>query len=248
METIVKIIQQFNPISLQEMDDVKLLNRVDTKFICSISKLHKILIDLIESYKVLEINDKRIMSYQTKYYDTSDFRMYSDHQNGKLNRYKVREREYTNTNLKFLEVKFKTNKNRTLKSRIVKADNELHFSNKEIDFLDHKAPFSSEELKMMLNNTFQRITLTNSSERATIDFNLKFEGNNERSGNFPFLVVIEVKQSKFSTNSDVIKILKKHHVQPCSFSKYCIGATMIYPHLKSNRFKSKFLLINKISA
>ncbi len=248
MKALEKIINQFYPTSLKEMDNVKLLNRVDTKFVCTVFKLNEILKDLAESYKVLEISDQRIMSYRTKYFDTSDFKMFHEHQNGKLNRYKVREREYVNSDLSFLEIKFKNNKSRTVKSRIVKPENDICFSNKEIDFLDYKSPFVSDELEVKLHNNFQRITLSNSTERVTIDFNLRFENNTGNVGMLPLLTIIEVKQDKYSINSDVVKVLKKHRVRPCNFSKYCIGTAMVYPKLKSNRLKSKFLLINKLTA
>ncbi|PLX20263.1 MAG: hypothetical protein C0597_04300, partial [Marinilabiliales bacterium] len=185
---------------------------------------------------------------RTKYYDTSYFRMYYEHQNGKLNRYKVRERRYEETNIEFLEIKFKSNKKRTLKSRITKSINDGIFSKKEIEFLNYKSPFSSEELQVKLLNTFNRITLCNDTERITVDFNLKFEGINGTKSRLNSLAIIEVKQSKYSINSNIVKILKKHQIRPCSFSKYCIGATMVYPNLKSNSLKSKFLLINKLSA
>jgi len=230
------------------MNDVKLLNRVDTKFICSIFKLESVLKELSNLYDVLEIDKQRIMHYRTKYYDTYDFKMFNQHQNGKLNRYKVREREYVNSDLNFLEVKFKNNKRRTLKSRIEKVANLRSFNNHELDFLNSKLPFSIDQLEIKLYNSFERITLCNKSERVTIDFNLKLENDNEDTGIFPFLSIIEVKQPKYTINSDVVKVLKKHHIRACSFSKYCVGASLLYPNLKSNRIKSKLLLINKLSA
>lgn len=248
MKTFQEIIGQFNPTSLKEMNNVKLMNRVDTKFVCSIFQLKEVLEDLNAFYKVLEIDGQRIMPYRTKYYDTSDFKMYQEHQNGKLNRYKVREREYVNSDLNFLEVKFKNNKNRTLKTRMIKPFNFGGFSKKETDFLDVKLPFSSGELEVKLYNSFERITLSNQFERVTIDFKLKFENNHGNIEIFPLLAIIEVKQEKFSINSDAVQILKKHQIRPYGFSKYCIGTTLVYPHLKSNRFKSKILFINKLTA
>ena len=248
MKTVDEILKQFNPVSLKEMDNVKLLNRIDTKFVCSIFKLTDILSDLSNLYNVLEIDGERIMPYNTKYYDTIDFKMFYEHQNGKLNRYKIREREYVNSSLNFLEIKFKNNKNRTLKSRIEKSNDLNKFNNKESDFLDYRTPFSSNELEIKLYNTFQRITLSNGTERVTIDFDLKFDDGNGSKGVLPFLSIIEVKQQKYSVNSDIVKILRNHQLRPCSFSKYCIGASIIYSNLKTNRFKSKLLLINKISA
>ena len=155
---IENIAKQFEPISLKEMDNVKLMNRVDTKFICSIEQLPVILNDISDRYKILEINKQRIMHYRTKYYDTPDFKMFIAHQNGKLNRYKVREREYVISGLSFLEVKFKNNKRRTLKSRIVKSDNCPDFNIKEVDFLNYKSPFSVDDLEFKLYNNFQRNT------------------------------------------------------------------------------------------
>ena len=248
MNSINKAINQFNSISLEEMDNVKLLDRVDTKFVCSIYKLSNLLQELSKTYNVLEIDGQRIMPYKTKYYDTYDFKMYKEHQNGKLNRYKVREREYVNSELNFLEIKLKNNKNRTLKSRIEKPINLDWFSNAETNFLDCKSPFSPEELEVKLYNTFNRITLSNQTERVTIDFNIRFEDRSGIQKSLPYLAIIEIKQTKNSVSSDIIKILKNHRIRPCGFSKYCVGASLIYSNLKSNRFKSKLLLISKLSA
>lgn len=248
MISIDNIIKKFNPISLKEMDGVKLLNRVDTKYLCSLDKLADILKDLIAEYKILEINKKRLNNYQTIYYDTQDFKMYHEHQNGKLNRYKIREREYIDSGLDFLEVKFKNNKKRTIKTRIIRNENLKNLKKDEIVFLDSKSPFSYDELEIKLYNRFQRITLTNQKERVTIDMGLEFINSKGVNGLLSSIAIIEVKQSKFSINSGVVKVLKKHQLRPCSFSKYCIGTTLVYPQLKSNRFKANILLINKLSA
>lgn len=246
MESIGNTINHFKSISLKEMDSVKLMNRVDTKFICSVKQLPDILNDISDSYKVLEMNKQRMMHYRTQYYDTPDFKMFIAHQNGKLNRYKVREREYMISGLNFLEVKFKNNKRRTLKSRIVKPDDRPDFNNKEIDFLNYKSPFPVDGLELKLFNSFQRISLTNQIERVTIDFNIRFNNGNGSDECLPALAIVEVKQSKFSIKSDIIETLRKYHIHPCGFSKYCIGASLVYPDLKSNRFKPKLLLINKL--
>ena len=63
-------------------------------------------------YKCVEIENKRVSQYQTLYYDTKDMKLYNEHHNGHLNRYKIRHRTYVDSNLSFLEVKFKNNKGR----------------------------------------------------------------------------------------------------------------------------------------
>lgn len=248
MVLIGNTINQFASVSLKEMDSVKLMDRVDTKYLCSVKQLPCILNNISDRYKVLEMNKQRIMHYRTKYYDTPDFKMYTAHQNGKLNRYKVRERKYMTSGMNFLEVKFKNNKRRTLKSRIVKSDYHPDLNIKEIDFLNNKSPFSIDDLELKLFNSFQRISLTNQIERVTIDFCIRFNNGNGSNEYLPALAIIEVKQSKSSIKSDIINTLRKYHIRSCGFSKYCIGATLVYANLKSNRFKPKILLIKKLYA
>ena len=63
---------QFTPISLKNMDGVKLMNRSDTKFTFSSKKLPILLEKLIPFYNVLEINGKRLHSYKSLYFDTEN--------------------------------------------------------------------------------------------------------------------------------------------------------------------------------
>jgi len=53
MALISNILNCFEPITLNEMDSVKLLNRVDTKFIYNEDKLIALLTALKENYRVL---------------------------------------------------------------------------------------------------------------------------------------------------------------------------------------------------
>src|SRR5438105_3236213 len=104
------------------MDGVKLMNRTDTKFTFNLDQFEDILSDIIENYYVLEIDGKRISRYKTLYYDTTKLNLYIKHHNGELNRYKIRHRSYVESDIGFLEVKFKNNKGRTIKDRIKKKD------------------------------------------------------------------------------------------------------------------------------
>ena len=246
MNQIETSLQNFHPISLKEMDSVKLLNRIDTKFVCSVSSLPEILYEISADYRILEIEEKSIMTYKTNYFDTSGFLMYNEHQNGKLHRFKIREREYTDSNIKFLEVKFRNNKGRTIKSRMLRSDNNDSFTNDEIIFIHNNSPFSPEELEPKLWNVYNRITLTNQIERVTIDFNMNFNCLQKDTVSIPALAIFEIKQKKFSLDSSAISVLKKHNIRSNGFSKYCIGSIMMYNDLKSNSFKSKITLINKL--
>jgi hypothetical protein len=248
METIDYILTKLIPVSLLEMDKVKLMDRVDTKFICSSNDIPLLLSNISNEYQVLEINGFRVMPYKTTYFDTQDFQMFKAHQNGKLNRYKIRQREYSVSGLNFLEVKFKNNKGRTLKSRIEKSMIYFRFTRKEEFFLHYRSPYGYCKLEPKLHNSFKRITLVNSCERITIDFDLTFSLKNGESISLPDLGIIEVKQGKYNRNSKILDVLKQLNIRPSGFSKYCMGISLLQQDIKSNSFKSKLLLINKLIA
>ncbi len=83
-------ISNFDKISLDEMNGVSLMKRVDTKFILTESQLSEILFQIQEDYKILEIDGERLMEYSTLYFDTQNKYCYTDHHNRKANTFKIR--------------------------------------------------------------------------------------------------------------------------------------------------------------
>jgi hypothetical protein len=172
--------------------------------------------------------------------------MYEAHQNGKLNRFKIRKREYVASGKKFLEVKYKNNKHRTIKKRIERLNH--HSPNNESTFIEENSPYKKEDLELKLSNQFQRITLVGNDERLTIDFNLSFTNGSDKDANFPDAAIVEFKQSKFNINSVGMQILKKNNIRPESCSKYCLGAASLHSEIKSNRLKQKFGMLEKFKS
>ena len=246
MDKLKTILEKFQPISLQEMDNVKLLNRTDTKFVFNHKNLEEFLSSCSKDYAILTIENKNIAHYKTLYFDTSDFDFYHHHHNKKGNRYKVRIRKYVDSNLCFLEIKNKF-KGRTIKSRIPIADFEEILSNESIDFIKNITPFES--LNSTLWNSFDRITLTNNErkERLTIDLNLSFELKDQKNS-LKNVVICELKQEKVNRSSPAFTELKKMQIRPTRISKYCIGASSLYQKIKSNRFKEKHIQLAKLTA
>ncbi|PCJ86399.1 MAG: transporter [Flavobacteriales bacterium] len=248
MENIEQIITKFEPISLEEMDSVRLLNRTDTKYLMSIEQMLKALEDMAAFYRILEIEKKRTNNYQTLYFDTPDFRFYHSHHNGKLNRRKVRFRKYLDSDLCYLEIKFKNNKERTIKKRTKAADFESVLSEKSKKFIEANSPISTQNLEPKLQNQFTRLTFVHKTakERLTIDLRLKFktELNNSDLSN---IVIAELKQEKQSSRSDFINVMRKYHIRPMRISKYCIGTALLNKDLKINGFKPKLLALKKIA-
>lgn len=247
-KAVEDIINIMSPTTLEEMDSVALMKRTDTKFVISASKLPALLTEVSDQYRVLEINNKRIMSYSSQYFDTPSKDFYHDHHNGKVNRMKVRIRKYVDSDITFLEIKQKDGKGYTTKSRTKIEDFEDTLSSKSNAFIQNITS-NSFELKTSLFNNFDRITLVNKylNERVTIDLCLSFALNNKIK-TFDEIVIIEVKQEGFNRNSPIVKALRNTREHPYSISKYCIGMLQHYQGLKYNQFKKKILKLNKLSA
>ncbi len=117
-DRILTILSEMNSITLEEMRDIHLMDRIDSKFVAPVSFLPSLLEEAIPYFRVQINNGVMISPYATQYLDTPDLDMFTMHQNGKLNRQKIRIRSYVESNLSFLEVKNKNNKGRTNKTRV----------------------------------------------------------------------------------------------------------------------------------
>ncbi|MFY0712923.1 polyphosphate polymerase domain-containing protein [Seonamhaeicola sp. NFXS20] len=245
---IVNIVKGLEPISLAEMDSVALMKRTDTKFIIHEKDLISVLKSIQNKYRVLEINNNRILTYSSLYFDTPSKKFYLDHHNRKVNRTKVRMRKYVESDLCFLEIKQKDGKGKTTKSRIPIDDFETDLSDNSIEFIENTTQ-ESFDLEPIIWNKFNRITLVNieNKERLTIDLNLSFKIKKAYKI-YKNLVIIEVKQERFSRTSPIVKQLKLKQINPYKISKYCIGMISVYRDLKYNRFKSKLMKVNKLIA
>jgi hypothetical protein len=112
-------------------------------------------------------------------------------------------------------------------------------------------------------NDYTRITLVSKgrAERVTIDLNLAFtpahgctstppDGRTQPftgSASLPGIVVAEVKYGGSRQDSEFVRLMRAYHVRATSFSKYCVGVSLIYPAVKHNRFKAKQRLVERIA-
>jgi hypothetical protein len=228
------------------MDSVKLMDRTDTKFVFRFSELPAILNEAKAHYKILDVAGNRISRYKTLYFDTEHFDLYNKHHCGKLNRYKVRHRTYLESNLGFLEVKFKNNKGRTLKTRIKEIEVPDITKGIAFEFLQKSLPFNPLNLIPKIWINYSRITLVNklSAERLTLDLNLEFEENG-KTEILNKLVIAEVKQDS-KVASPFISIMRAKHIRQGSISKYCFGVATMFKQVKKNNFKPKLSIVHKI--
>lgn len=242
-----ELIQAFNPISLEQMSGVKLMNRIDTKFVTNTAHLRLLLKMAQADYAIQEIDGERNMEYDTTYFDTLQFDMYNQHQWGHTNRQKIRFRTYVSSHLQFMEVKTKNNHGRTKKKRMEVGDMDLTASDKS-QFLEKHLRYRIDTLQPVLNNHFSRITLVNhaKTERLTIDSHLCFHnmvsGEDRDMGD---LVVIELKRDGLVA-SPVLEMLRRLRIHPHGFSKYCMGSALTNRQLPVNRFKCKLIEVGKL--
>ncbi len=118
MDRINSILQGFAPISLDEMSRVRLMNRIDTKYVTTVPYLVRLLEMAGGEYSLQQIGGLCDIPYYTCYFDTPDRDMFAQHQRGRKARQKIRLRVYENSGTAFLEIKDKDNRGRTDKKRI----------------------------------------------------------------------------------------------------------------------------------
>ena len=71
---IDELLTKLQPITLEEMKDIRLMNRTDTKFVTNKEKLVRLL-ELAEGKYYAQFNNgSKIADYMTTYWDTDDYR------------------------------------------------------------------------------------------------------------------------------------------------------------------------------
>ncbi len=248
MDSLSNILNSFDSVSLDEINEVKLMNRIDRKYWFHIEQLAELLVKVQPYYHVLQINGERIMEYQSSYFDTKNDSMYYHHHNQKLNRYKVRQRRYLVSGQSFFEIKFKTNKKRTIKDRIPTKINGTVLLEEESNFLDENSPFGDEKMQQSLQNRFWRITLIHKEkkDRCTIDMSPEF-WNEKGKTSLDNLVIFELKRGKSLKGSPLVSILRELKIRQRGLSKYCTGRALLDKELKQNAFKPRLRFIDKIN-
>ena len=244
---MTELIKTFEPITLEQMSGVKLMNRIDTKFVTTTDGLVMLLDMARADYYVQEIDGDRNPLYDTTYFDTTAFDMYRQHQYGHANRQKIRFRTYVSSHLQFMEVKTKNNRGRTKKKRMEVSDMDLSDAAKR-QFLAATLRYDAATLLPHMHNYFHRITLVNKgkTERLTIDSSLEFNNKvTHQSKDMGPLVIIELKRDGL-VYSPVLEMLRLLHIHPHGFSKYCMGVALTNSQLPVHRFKEKLRDVERI--
>jgi len=239
-------ISQFAPISLAEMDGVKLQNRVDTKYVFAEGALVGFLAALREDYRVLEVDGQRGTRYRTLYLDTPGLMNFRDHHNRRTFRSKVRYREYVGSGLCFLEVKRKTGRGRTDKARLRVEGIPESPAEEHLRFIADSG-VAHGPMRPALWNHFLRYTFvrSNGAERLTLDIGLQYSLPGREQG-LGGLVVAELKQARMDRMSPFARLMRSAGIRPSGMSKYCVGILMLGQPVKHNAFKPVMLMLERV--
>jgi hypothetical protein len=240
------VLQRFVPITLEEMDGVKLQDRVDTKYVLPATALPDLLERMMPHYRLLEVDGKRGTAYRSLYFDTPDLKHYRDHHNKRTFRSKVRFREYIGSGLAFLEVKRKTGRGRTDKKRIRVEGIPDQLLGEQLLFAQ-KAARDDSQLVPTLWNNFTRYTFVakDRPERLTMDLDLRFS-DPDGEGDLGGIVVAELKQERADRTSPFVRLVRAMGERPSGMSKYCIGMLALGRPVKHNAFKQVLLRLNRL--
>jgi len=236
------LLARYSKHQLTDLDNASLMSRIDTKYIVSADQVKILLRELCSEYTALENNGQDLFDYFSLYFDTDQFDLYHMHHNARKNRYKVRMRSYLDSGASFLEVKHKSNKGRTNKSRIPIDSICSELTADQISFIHEQGFRNAECLRPTQISSYQRIALANEElgERVTIDTRLTFKSRylTQKEVSLGDMCIVEVKQHRRDLTSPCHRVLKSQLLRPISFSKYCIGMGLTNTEfLKVNKFK-----------
>lgn len=230
----------YKKVDFSSLADEMLLKRMEIKFFFPAAKLEAVHRLMASKFQIISFNGVLKQTYNSLYQDTSTFKHYLDHHNGRKNRFKIRFRHYRDAELTFLEVKRKTNNGFTIKSRLPIPYDTEEITEEATRFLSKTYSGNLADLQDSIRTRYQRISLVTADHNAriTLDQNLSFEYKNKASS-LKGLAVLELKYNQEFSYHYLRKGLKELGIYPEQVSKYCLGVCYLIPGIKKNNFKTK---------
>ena len=238
------LLHSFDPISLDGLNaKAEMLSRIDNKYVVRSDALQKVIAEVAGDFEILDIDNCRAFTYDTRYFDDPERSAYYEHHQGLRKGFKVRVRRYADADLCFLEVKVKGKRGQTVKHRLPHDPEQIDaLSCEAFDFArttysDHYGKPFEYNLQRALDLRYKRITLVAKSgdERMTIDTELQFWSGDKSIKLNPDIFIVETKSELGRGIADLI--FRKVHERPTSkCSKYCVGMAALGEVSKWNRF------------
>jgi len=239
-----KYLHQINEDRFRSIEDLPLDNisekRYDSKLIVNEKTALNFLAGLQNDWKIVTVDNKSEVQYETFYFDTPNFQFFKDHKQGRRKRFKIRIRTYE-TGDRYLELKLKTNIDETQKIRwpyptdaSLKDLNSdlLQIITQRLEPYGYKLNFNNLEYK--LSTKYKRISLVNfqNYEKITLDSNLTVQKNNQIERIGSGYMILEVKSQKLSnTLRPTLNLLHQNRIR---LSKYGLAVPVLYPNMGAN--------------
>lgn len=206
-----------------------LQQRVDRKYIVDAGTFAEFT-RALPHFAALEIEERRVATYRTLYFDTTERTSFRDHVQRRRRRYKTRRREYVESGMRAFEVKVKGRRGETVKRRLT-VDTPLEeprLAPVEVEFLERVVGPVVDELAPRLRVEYRRLTLVapEAAERVTCDFDLVVR--DEAGREFALdrdLLVVESKSPSGRGEAD--RVLRSLRVHPLRISKYVVGTALV---------------------
>lgn len=234
----------FRPVDLATLNaKAAMLERLDNKYVLRGAVLAQAAAELAEHFDMLEIDGRRVFTYDTCYFDDARRSSYFDHHQGRRRRMKVRVRRYLDAELCFVEVKLKDKRGVTVKKRLPYDD--AKYGTLDAAALAHversyRALYASgfgQRLEPVLEMSYRRMTLVarDGGERMTIDGDLRFGAGAAARSIGADVFIVETKSANGHGVADrVLRRLHQHPNRRCS--KYCVGMSLTGAVAKRNKF------------
>jgi VTC domain len=234
-------------VSLPDMNAAaELMERIDRKYLVTADQLAALLDGLSDELAVLEISGRRLHEYRSTYFDTWDLMTYRAHVQGRRRRFKLRLREYVESDIEFLELKYKGWREQTFKSRSP-HDHQGSQTCLGQDLLCRQGwSFLRDEVERVydldLPRALWRIATTrharstflaaDEGSRVTVDVALHVEDASRVARMRDDYAIIETKSMRAATPVD--RELKALGVRPASVSKYCLAVALLRDDVPAN--------------
>ena len=229
-----------------------MLTRLDNKYLVREHVLQLALHQFSKYFDILEIDQNRLFTYESCYFDDVNLRCYFDHHQGRRQRIKIRTRKYVESNLCFMEVKLKNSRGITVKKRMPYPMEQFGQLNPEaVNYINaqhfelYGRDFGS-VLNPTLQMSYERATLVakQGGERITVDRQIRFNHNEQTFATDEDIFVIETKSANGNGIADaLLRKLHQHSSNKCS--KYCVGMCITQ---QVNRYNNFMPTLRKLGA
>ncbi|SFB31791.1 VTC domain-containing protein [Nocardioides alpinus] len=239
--TTMSAVDRLPAVSLAELnEEAALLTRIDRKYVIATAELDAVL-TAIPGLRVLEIDGRRASRYESTYLDTVDLDSWTASAHQRRRRWKVRTRTYADTGERWLEVKTRGSRGRTVKERLP-HDGLREMSDASGAWVRdrlgaaHVHDVDPRGLVATLHTSYLRTTLLldDGAGRATIDRDLRWVSGHG-TAEVGDVLVVETKSATARPGPLDRRLWELGH-RPTRISKYGTGLALLTPELQRNRW------------